>query len=265
MIACYDMAAGDGAGTGAKGTRRRPQPDQTAAGAGGARPRGRSVGPVRVEDASAARFALGAPCVVPPEAPAAQDHGAGCTDEEIAVLFARKTERREQAIQRIMEAAQSKGTPIERFVAAIQYDGELAPKTTNRRQLLELGIEVPTADAMPKSDAEVRHALWTIVYGLARLGIFLTGTDRLDDRALLLKLCTRILEDPVADIPPSADMSEFIDCEGTQLTQCSDGLSGPFDFGPQDDDDEFGHDSRSTGTSRHPGVRDHLLPRPDRR
>lgn len=248
MIACFDMAAGAGAG----GTRRRAQGGQAAAGSTAAKPGGRSVGPVRIEESAERRFGLGAPCVVPPEAPSAAEHPAGCTDDEIAALLARKTERREQAIQRIMEAAKSKSTPVERFVAAIQYDSELAPKTTNRRQLLELGIEVPTADTMPTSDAELAHALWTIIYGLARLGIYLTGTDRLDDRALLLKLCTSVLEDPVADIPPSADMSEFIDCEGAQG---SDGLAGPYDFGPQDDDDELGRVR----------VRDHLLPRPDRR
>lgn len=258
MIACFDMAAGAG------GSRRGAA--DGGASAGGSKgdspkrkPGSRSVGPVRIDSTDDARaFDLGAPCVVSAAAPSPHDHPAGKSDEEIAAVFTHKTQRREQAIQRILEAEKAKDKPIERFVAAIRYDSELAPTTTNRRQLLELGIEVPTADTIPKSDADVHRTLWTIIYGLARLGIYLTGTDGLDDRALLSKLCTRILDDAVADIPPSRDMSEFIDCaplaEG-DAAKCSDGLSGPFDFGPMDDDDDL---SRA-------GVRDRLLPRPDRR
>jgi hypothetical protein len=141
----------------------------------------------------------------------------------------------------------------------------------------------------------VHRALWCVIYGLARLGIFLTGTDRLDDRALLAKLSTRILDDEVGDIPPSADMSEFIDVdppvnEGDGDERVGDdragderdgdrgavrdgrgddgpdGLHGPFDYGSGDDEDDEGSLTRKAARAAKVVVdRDRLLPRPDRR
>jgi len=234
-------------GGGAKSRRRKG-----GAPAGGAG----SVGPVRIESTERAdRFALGAPCVVARDAPDPALHPAGRSDAEIRMLLASKASRRDEGIRRVLEEAKSKGREIERFVAAITYDTELAPRTTNRRQLLELGIVVPSADALPQEDAEVKRVLWTIVYGLARLGIFLTGTDAMDDRALLERLCGRVLLDEVSDIPPSADMSEFIDLSAP------DGLTGPFEASP-DSDDDADELSRSAGGA--PSDRDRMLPRPDK-
>ena len=122
---------------------------------------------------------------------------------------------------------------------------------------------VPASDSLPKSAADVHRCLWTILYGLARLGIYLTGTDGFDDRALLAKLCATILVEEINDIPPSADMSEFIDVDPIhsfvedEASLSPDGLSGPFDFGSNDEDEEFGAQPRLD--------RDRLLPRPDRR
>jgi hypothetical protein len=215
-----------------------------------------SIGPVRIESRDRGdRFALGAPSVVPADAPDPAEHPAGKSDAEIRELLASKSRRREDGIRRVLEEGKAKGQDIERFVAAITYDSELAPKTTNRRQLLELGITVPSPDSLPKDDAEARRALWTIVYGLARLGIFLTGTDALDDRTLLARLTGRVLLDEVADIPPSADMSEFIDMS------VPDGLTGPFEASLEADDDA---DDPLHEQSDGPYDRDRILPRPDR-
>ncbi|MFM2164047.1 MAG: hypothetical protein RL325_484 [Planctomycetota bacterium] len=253
MGACLDMGGRKGAASG--GGKKEGKAPKTAEGHDAAATG--SVGPVRIErDEPAERFALGAPCVVPTGAPHPAAHPAGKPDGEIRALFAAKARHREEGIRRVVEDARSRGQVIERFVAAIRYDTELAPHTTNRRQLLELGIEVPAADSLPAEAAAVHRVLWTIIYGLARLGIFLTGTDGLDDRELLERLCTRILVDEVSDVPPSADMSEFIDL-------CvPDGLTGPFEAS-EDPDDEPGEILRNEPPAK--ADRDRLLPRPDRR
>lgn len=272
MIACFDMdgsgasrARGGGEESGREdsgGVARTPKARKRRAGDA----RGGSVGPVRVEAADdGGKFALGAPSVVRAGAPHPADHPAGRSDDEIRELLARKSRRREQGILEVMEQAKARGSVVERFVAAIQYDSELAPKTTNRRQLLELGIEVPAGDAVPTDPAEAAGMLWTIIYGLARLGIFLTGTDSYDDRGLLEKLCTHVLLDEISDIPPSADLSEFIDLTPPPAAEPDpDGLIGPFEYEPQSEEEEVG--SRKP-RARQPAIveRDRLLPRPDRR
>jgi hypothetical protein len=231
---------------------------------------GGSVGPVRIEpDSPVQRYQYGAPSVVSARAPRPQDHPASCSDGEICALFARKSEVREAGIEAMLEKARRDGRPMERFVAAIAYDSEHAPRTSNRRQLNELGITVPSEDTLPADDAQLHKTLWTIVYGLARLGIYLTGTDHLDDRTLLRRLCGAVLMDEVADIPPSADMSEFIDLSPS--SSGPDGLSGPLDFNPDEDDGEGTGErgdapqrpAEAAGGPRHD--RDSLLPRPDRR
>ena len=278
MIACFDVGGGVGGGAGGGdvarseggdegggegGVHRARAPKARRRGAGAAP--GGSVGPVRIEvEDDGSKFALGAPSVVRAGAPGPADHPAGRSDDEVRELFARKSRRREQGILELMEQAKARGSAVERFVAAIQYDSELAPKTTNRRQLLELGIEVPAGDAVPTDPVEATRALWTIIYGLARLGIFLTGTDTYDDRALLEKLCTQVLLDEIADIPPSADLSEFIDLTPPpRVERDPDGLIGPFEYEPQSEEDEVG---TRKSQSEPPAIvaRDRLLPRPDR-
>lgn len=269
MIACFDM---DGGRSGAGAHASAGDSAQRGKGGGHAsspRPRRgvRTAGPVRVEVLSEGdRFEFGSPSVVASGGPHPKDHPAGRADHEIAELFARKRREREQGIERVMEQERAAGRSVERFVAAIKYDSELAPRTTNRRQLLELGIEVPAGDAIPSSDAAARRCLWTIIYGLARLGIYLTGTDGLDDREMLSKLCDRVLIDEVADIPPSGDMSEFIDLAplARDSERNPDGLSGPFEFDPEADDD-LGVRPPGQPTTTIRCDRDRFLPRPDRR
>ena len=53
-----------------------------------------------------------------------------------------------------LDQARAEGRVMERFMAAIAYDTEQAPRTTNRAQLLELGIVVPAVDAIPAADDE---------------------------------------------------------------------------------------------------------------
>jgi hypothetical protein len=61
------------------------------------------------------------------------------------------------------------------------------------------------------SDIDCTSKLWQVIYGLAHLGIYFSGTDNLSDRGMLSLLQSRILDEEVNDIVPSPDMSEFID------------------------------------------------------
>jgi hypothetical protein len=243
MIACFDFSSGRESGNAASG---------------GGEP-GEANAPTD-------RFANGAPNVISRDSPRPEDFAGKRTDAEVRALFARKAAVREQGIQRILDAEKDKGRVIDRYVAAIKYDSDLAPRTTNRRQLLELGIDAPAANAIPKSDIEVHRALWSVIYGLARLGIYLTATGGLSDRALLIKLCSAILDEEVRDIPPSADMSEFIDV--APFDHPPDGLEGPFEFNAEDDDaNEFTkaphpQPSWKPSSKRRAIDRDRLLPRP---
>jgi hypothetical protein len=147
----------------------------------------------------------------------------GCPDPKVfdivdpnlaASVFACKTAAREQWIASYLEA-----NPIEpRFVAAMKHDMEQAKMTTNRDQLEELNIMVPTPSMISKRSDEWCHTkLWNIIYGLARLGIFLQDTDHLTDRDFLTHLGSHVLADKISDLPPNPDMSEFIAANPTGI------------------------------------------------
>jgi hypothetical protein len=219
----------------------------------------------------------GATVIVPAGAPDPELHRPRLPEEAIERVLAAKREVRERGIERLLEemvqAARAgrspDAMPPDRFIAAIRWDGEFAARTTNRRQLAEIGVEVPRVDELPESDDDVHRALWTMIYGLARLGIFLTETDGTDDRSILALLAGRILEDEVSDIPPNGDMSEFIAlCHGTSAgpavegSSPPDGLRGPFEC---DDEDDGSWEAPAAADRKPRGPRrDHLLPRPYR-
>jgi hypothetical protein len=148
-----------------------------------------------------------------PEAPHPSEFLGALDDRRIAELLGRKREARACAIAQLQAELRSRGMPAERIVAAIMYDGEHAPKSTNRAQLGLMGVDVPRSpDAIAALDADdCARELWRVIYGLACLGIFLIGTDHLDDRRLLTFLAVRVLEEEIHDVPPIEEMSEFID------------------------------------------------------
>jgi hypothetical protein len=156
-----------------------------------------------------AKYSVGCPFLVNPEAPAPTPLDPAL----LATVFGGKNKIREEWITK-----EQASRNCERFIVALEYDMDHSPKTTNAKQLREIGIIVPTPAKIPDlQDATVHRWLWDIIYGLATLGIFLTGTDHLDDRALLLHLCTKVLKDKITDIPPTPDMKEFIDLQGVTL------------------------------------------------
>mgnify|MGYP003352929752 CR=1 FL=1 len=164
-----------------------------------------------------ANYNYGAPYLFHPDAPHPDDHAP--SPEQLFAVIAKKSAAREIAIQQIMDKAKKNKKPIERFVAAIMHDTENAPFSTNAKQLEEIGIHIPSADLIDSwsngcpeiNDAAITGKLWQVIYGLASLGIFLTGTDYADDRALLKYLIRLPLADEIRDLPASPDMNEFID------------------------------------------------------
>lgn len=272
MIACLDWSgAGEGSVSGAGGGKAA---GKAAKGAKGGKSKKAVV--AAVAEKAAAGMAAGASSIddglAPPMfviasgAPPLEAHRPAIDDATVQAVFARKRAAREERIAKIVAEAKEAGRPAERIVAAIIHDSEQAPFSTNRRQLAEIGVACPPpgplALASANADADAKATLWRVIYGLAHLGIYLTGTNHLDDRTLLRILCTRILEEEIRDVPPSRDMSEFID-----LTPCRadvpDGLEGPFD----DNGDDLDDLEDPVGPGRRPRdvlERDVLLPRPRR-
>ena len=143
--------------------------------------------------------------VVPIGAPDPEAHRPRLSEAEIRAILDRKRRQRDEAIERRIQAAKSSdksreksreksgeksGDKLsaaggERFAAAIAHDMELDLSTTNRQQLMEIGIELPPIGEAPSSSEELHQLLWRVIYGLARLGIFLVDTEHLDDLSLI--------------------------------------------------------------------------------
>jgi hypothetical protein len=117
---------------------------------------------------------------------------------------------RERAIDALVDQAQCAGGCTDRLFWTLHYDMEVAPITSNARQLEEVGVVLPPEDAW-RDDGELHRHLWEVIETLADLGIFLLRTDHLSDRELYRLLEGRILREPVRDLPPSAGVHEYVD------------------------------------------------------
>jgi len=195
-----------------------------------------------------------APSPIPTRAEACSSLG----DAAIGSVLAAKRAVREQGIDAAFSAMREVGGTVDRFVAMMRYDFELAPLTSNRRQLEEIGVVLDSEIWKSGSDVGVRLALWRIIYGLERLGIYLIHTDHLSDRRMLFILLERVLVEQVRDVVGSGDFSEYIDL-GASDEHEPDGLDGPFEHRPEQDDGGF---ERGGGPRPKPALadRDRFLP-----
>jgi hypothetical protein len=172
------------------------------------------------------------------------------TATTVAERLAAKTAIRAKAIDALVAAAESLGRRNERSFWAMVYDFEHAPMTTNRRQLAELGIEAPTADMLAVlTDAEVAASLRAIVDGLAMVRVYLMHTDHMDDRTLLGRLVSEVLDEEVRDAF-GADCQEWIDMLSNDF-EVADAIRA-----------EFYSDSPTAPVSPRSARRDATLPRP---
>jgi len=96
-----------------------------------------------------------------------------------------------------------------RSVAA--YD--LAPLTTHFQLLEESGIQLSPPESM--DDRQLKAKLWEVIEGLARLRVFLSQTDHLDDRALYTLFWHDLLREAVKDLPLDDSSTWHIDLLGS--------------------------------------------------
>ena len=125
-----------------------------------------------------------------------------------AVMNAKK-EAREKAIEKLRDEAKGRGQMADRAFWSMIYDFEMAPMTTNRKQLDEIGITVTKSCDL--SDKDLPGALKAIIDGLGSLSIYLLHTAHLSDRELYVQLEKDILDEEVRDLPADGVAREFID------------------------------------------------------
>ena len=131
----------------------------------------------------------------------------------LAALQRTKRDERERRIDRLVRSAQRRGEDDDRIYWSIVHDLEAAPTTTNRCQLEEIGFEFVTpAEVEEMAEPAVRSTLGILVEALALIRVFLCRTDHLDDRRLLVLLLTRVVEEPVPDLPLLPGVRDWIDC-----------------------------------------------------
>jgi hypothetical protein len=122
-------------------------------------------------------------------------------------------QRRDKAVDELVAKARQSGGTEDRTYWSIIYDFEHAPMTTNRRQLADRGIDVPPPDSVP--DDALPAELSKVIGALARMGIYFLHTDHLDDRTLLTRIATEIIDEDVRELPPADTAVEYVDMLGT--------------------------------------------------
>ena len=119
----------------------------------------------------------------------------------------KRTEIREEWISRKIK----EGTP--RMVAAMEYDFNVVPMTTNRLQLIEMGIDV--------GDNPSREVIQQAIDALGQINVFFVGTERVSEDAFTT-VFGKVINDEVPDLPANPDCSEFIDMSSS----ADDGTNG---------------------------------------
>ena len=87
--------------------------------------------------------------------------------------------------------------------------------TTQDAVLHRLGFKPSGDTPYGKDDDYISLRLKWIIDGLAYIGTYITGTDHLTDRELLIKLEREVLKERIRFVPPTNDHSEFIDFNPT--------------------------------------------------
>lgn len=90
---------------------------------------------------------------------------------------------------------------------------DLAPLTTHFQLLEEFGIQLPPPESM--DDRQLKAKLWEAIEELARLRLFLSQTDHLDDRALYTLFWHDLLREAVKDLPLDYSSAWHIDLLGS--------------------------------------------------
>jgi hypothetical protein len=129
--------------------------------------------------------------------------------EEIELIFQAKRFLRAHGIDWLRHHLKELGEPIDAVHAAARWDMQYAERTTNAKQLREIGIEPPDIESL--TDDEIDDALEDVVRGLKLLGISILGADNMCPKKMYQLLTQKILHDDVPDIPPNDGVTEYID------------------------------------------------------
>ncbi|MDZ4828702.1 MAG: hypothetical protein SGJ09_00710 [Phycisphaerae bacterium] len=173
-----------------------------------------------------------------------------------------KRRTRDAAIERLRDEAKSRGQMADRAFWSMIYDFEMAPMTTNRRQLGEIGVEVTASEEL--ADDELAIKLREIVDALGRLSIYLLHTDHLSDRVLYQRLERDILDEEVRDLPADGVAREFIDLCMPETDEDWATYRELYEFRPEDGVRAASAAGELPGAPRRPPFdRDRTLPKPD--
>ena len=123
---------------------------------------------------------------------------------EIESIFARLSETRTKVISDIMDKE-----GCDYLTAAMRYDGQLAPPTTDRKKFQMIGFEFP-ADFVPATDDAATLFNERVMAAYAMWGDRVVGYEHLSPRRLSAFL-QDLMEDPVRMIPPTKDCTQYID------------------------------------------------------
>ena len=134
-----------------------------------------------------------------------------------------KVRERGRRIDRLVEEAAARGEDADRLFWTIVHDLEHAPRTTNRRQLEELGFDPPDRSEVSRLGPMALEArLRSTLASLASIRVFIRGGEHLSKRCLLEHLLEVVLEEPVPDLPHALASRQWVDL--TDLDGARDGL-----------------------------------------
>ena len=124
-----------------------------------------------------------------------------------------KQAERGRRIDVLVARAIDRGEDDDRIFWSIVHDLEVVPRTTNRRQLEEIGYAAPAPESLEGLDAVARRGvLWELIHALALIHVFLCRTDHLDDGDLLRVLLLQVMEESVPDLPLAVGVRDWVDC-----------------------------------------------------
>ena len=124
--------------------------------------------------------------------------------EDIEALFASMAERRTAAITKTMEDEN-----CGYMTAAIKYDRELAPLTTDREKFQLIGFDFP-ADYTPATDDEATLFNERVMAAYAMWGDRIVAYEHFSPKDLSSVL-QKIMQDKVRLVPPTKDCTQYID------------------------------------------------------
>ena len=135
-------------------------------------------------------------------------------DVQMQELRDRKERERQEAIDRLQDEAKRAGGITDRLYWKMVYDFEIAPMTTNRKQLRVLGIEMPPLDEVADPGERV-EILKLVLKGLAAHNIFVLEDDLLDDDPFYKKIFS-CLDEEVREVPNEPGVREYIQFSGLE-------------------------------------------------